>query len=69
MANARYWGIDSFRALDGEDAVSDTLIANVQAQEGFVQGGAIWCDIYSWAEEYQWPGDTIWGCRKKTLPE
>lgn len=60
IANARYWGIDSFRALDGEDAVSDTLIANVQAQEGFVQGGAIWCDIYSWTEEYQWPEDTIW---------
>ena len=41
------------------------MIANVQAQEGFVQGGAIWCDIYSWAEEYQWPEDTIWDAEGK----
>lgn len=45
--------------------MSDALIANVQAQEVFVQGGAIWCDIYSWAEEYQWPEDTIWDAEGK----
>ncbi len=60
VANAQIWGVGAFRALDGEDAVSEELIANIQAQEGFLEGGAIWCDLGPWFEDYQWPADTLW---------